>query len=173
MDRFEALLGEVAAPDGDGLRLTGTAVPYGVVGYPTIAGKGVAVRIQPGAFTGRMEGAELRVMHQRSELPIAAYPAGGLTLTDGADALALAAELADTAAARDVVALARSGVPLGLSVEADVLQATNAGDVRDVTAARLTAIAVVSRPAWRDATLRAERDRRVAGDALRELADVL
>lgn len=121
-----------------------------------------------------MDGAELRVMHQRSELPIAAHPAGGLTLTDGAQSLELAAELADTAAARDVVALARSGVPLGLSVEADVLEASNVAGVRVVTAARLTAIAVVSRPAWRDATLQAEHARRQAsGDALRELADVL
>ena len=59
---------------------------------------------------------------------------------DGPEALTLTAELSDTTAARDVVTLARAGVSLGLSIEAEVIkQNRSSADVISVTAARLTA----------------------------------
>ena len=92
--------------------------------YPSVGGEGAgAVRMRLVPLPGFMDGVELRVMHQRDSLPLATSP-GGLVLNDSPEALTLTAELPDTAAARDVVTLARAGVSLGLSIEAEVSSKT-------------------------------------------------
>jgi HK97 family phage prohead protease len=142
--------------DGDGRTLVGPLLPYGV-----------EARIGPyvetferGAFTGTQPAmVPLTATHPRDggTLPI------GVTveLREEADALHGAWHVSDTALGNEVLALARDGVPLGLSVgfeEVDGGSRWNHTRTRVVrTRATLDHVAVVRSPAYRGARVEAVR----------------
>ena len=118
------------APAGlqlDGRKLSGVALKYGQVGYPT---DGVPTIIRPGAF-GDIGDVLLNVQHDAGRV-IARTNGGTMTLTDGTDQLTFAAELPDTGEAKDVVKLVAAGVLAGLSIEAVPIKAPMVRGIRTV-----------------------------------------
>ena len=103
---------EAESLEADGqLRLSGVAVRYGEeAGPPRLPFR---ERIEPGAFgdVSRLD-AVLNVQHRRDRA-LARTGGGGLTLTDGPDALRYAADLPDTQESRDAVTLVRRRVLRG------------------------------------------------------------
>jgi len=73
---------------------------------------------------------------------------GGLTLHDSGAELRLEAVLPETRDADDTIALVRSGVLRGFSIEFEARADSWAGDLRTVAAADLPSIGVVDRPAY-------------------------
>ena len=146
---------EYRAVDGGPGVLSGVAMPYG---REAVLPGGLRERFEPGAFGPDVERADVMAnwQHMR-EAPIGRTGGGGLVLQDGPQELRASLTLPDTTAGRDVATLARSGVLRGFSVEFVTLRdRVNAG-VRVVERARLSGLAIVDRPAYRDAlaTLRA------------------
>ena len=109
---------------------------------------GLPERFEPGAF-GDVGAADvlLNRQHDRTE-PLARTGGAGLVLMDTADSLTMRADLPDTATARDTVALVRSGVLRGLSVEFVVRRERDEGGVRVIEQADLMAIGLVDTPAY-------------------------
>jgi HK97 family phage prohead protease len=100
---------------GDGRTLVGPLLPYGVPARVVDQGRLVTETFERGALAGTDPGrVPLTATHPRDAgtLPI------GVTveLRDEADALHGAWHVSDTAIGNEVLALARDGVPLGLSV---------------------------------------------------------
>ncbi len=129
--------------------LSGVAMPYGTVAD---LGGGLSERFTAGAFgpdPGRRD-VVANWQHAR-ESPLGRTGGGGLTLTDGPDALRVELVLPDTMAGRDVATLAARGVLRGWSVEFRAIADGFKGGVRVVTGAVLTGIAIVDRPAYGDA----------------------
>ena len=131
---------------GEGRSLAGALVRYGDV---AVLPWGVRERIEPGAFGADVVESDvvLNVHHDRSR-PIARTQGGGLELTDGADALAMSADLPETREADDALALVRAGVLRGLSVEFRVLDERLENGTRVITRARLEGAGVVDKPAY-------------------------
>ena len=139
-------LGTVAE-DADAL--SGTVVEYGDTSRDARR-----VRFAPGCFAP-LGDVTLNVMHDDTRL-LARTDGGGLTLTDTASALSLSAALPTTREAKDTLKLVRGAVLRGLSLECGVVSERRAPDgARFVTKARLTAVAVVDRPALPASTLAA------------------
>lgn len=137
--------------DGGGRTLTGVAVRYGDVANLPWGDE----RFEAGAF-GDVAGADVicNVQHAR-EKPIARTGGGGLTLRDDGAALTIEATLPETRDADDALALVRAGVLRGLSIEFRVSGERWENNVRVVTGAALSAVAVVDRPAYPAATVAA------------------
>lgn len=94
----------------DGRRLIGTVVPYN---QQIRVGGGYRESFARGAFAGTDPAAvPLLVAHRHAALPIGR----AVELDDQPDRLAGAFALSETREADEVLALARDGVPLGLSV---------------------------------------------------------
>ena len=147
-----------------GLRLSGVAVRYGdVAGPPRLPYR---ERIAAGAF-GNLSGVDVRLnrQHDRGRL-LARTNGGGLTLTDGPDALRFTAQLPETADARDVHTLVRSGVMRGASVEFVSLSERESGGVVVVERAALTGIGIVDSGAYGDSRIEARAEIRQAGRGL-------
>ena len=83
----------------------------------------------------------------------------GLELTDTAERLAFSATLPDTRAADDVLALVRTGVMRGASVEVRVSAERIEGGVRVIERAVLSAIGIVDTPAYPESEVEARRRR--------------
>ena len=96
----------------DGRKLSGVALPYGKVGYPS---DGIPTVVKPGAF-GTIGDVVANVMHDKGRV-IARTP-GTMTLTDTREALQFEATLPETREADDVIANVKAGVLAGLSIEA-------------------------------------------------------
>ena len=122
----------------EGRTLEGDAIVYGdVATFPW--GR---ERIQSGAF-GDVGDVILNRQHQRTT-PIARTGGGGLTITDSPEALSIRADLpAGVAAADETLALVRSKVLRGLSVEFYSRLDHLEGDMRVIQKADLVGISVV------------------------------
>ncbi len=141
----------------DGRKLTGSAVPYSKVGYPS---DGVPTIIRPGAF-GTIGDVVANVAHDPARV-IARTEGGSMVLTDSPTELLFAAELPETREADDVLALVKAGILRGLSIEANAPGAAMVKGVRIVTAATLTGLAVVARPGFKETSVQVAA---VKGDA--------
>ncbi len=148
---------ELRQDDGDGRTLVGPLLPYGVEAR---IGPYVTEVFERGAFTGTDPArVPLTATHPRDggTLPIGV----GVELEERADALWSAWHVSDTALGNEVLALARDGVPLGLSVGFEPLaggsqwNATRTRVVR--TRARMDHAAVVRASAYPGARVEAVR----------------
>lgn len=138
--------------DRDGRTLVGIVVPYDT---ETRIGNYLE-RFAPGAFDGTDPGTvPLLTSHEHAALPI------GRTLTLSEETRGLIAEfhLAETPKGDEVLALARAGVPLGLSVGFRPQVDQWNGDRSKVTRVRaaLHEVSVVGVPAYADARVEAVR----------------
>ena len=125
-------------------RVTGVAVRYG----DEAALPGFRERFQPGAF-GDVAARDViaNLQHDRGR-PLARTGGGGLTFTDGPDALRATLDLPDTRDGHDVAALLRRGVLRGFSLEFRVEGERFEAGVRIVERAALGGVALVDRPAY-------------------------
>ena len=129
--------------DAEGRVLRGVAVVYGDVAALPFGRE----RIVAGAFAGGMSDVILNASHDRST-PLARTAGAGLDLADSAERLAFTATLPETRAADDVLALVRTGVMRGASVEMRVTGERFESGVRVIERASLSAIGVVDTPAY-------------------------
>ena len=109
---------------------------------------GLRERFAPGAF-GDLNAADivLNFQHERAR-PLARTGGGGLTFTDGADALQARAELdTETADGNDAARLLRRKVLRGFSIEFAAESQRFSGGVREVRKAALLGLGLVDRPA--------------------------
>lgn len=138
-----------ADPMGSPGILAGVAMPYGTVAD---LGGGLRERFEPGAFGPDVARADVLANWQHArESPLGRTDGGGLTLTDGPDALRAQLILPATAAGRDVAELASKRVLRGFSVEFRAAADRFEGGVRVVMRAVLSGLAVVDRPAYSEA----------------------
>jgi HK97 family phage prohead protease len=153
---------------GDGRTLHGPVLPWGIEARVLDAGRLVTETFERGALAGTDPARiPLTATHPRDAgtLPIGVT----LTIEDRADAAWGAWRVSDTMIGNEVLALARDGVPLGLSIGFAEVPGGNrwSADRQRVTRTRaeLDHIAVVRTPAYlgagvagvREATARAER----------------
>ena len=148
---------------GQGRRLEGVAIRYREIA----TGLPFRERIEPRAF-GELAGADviLNVGHDRAR-PIARTGGGGLALADGPDALTIRAELPETREADDALALVRSRVLRGLSIEFRTVAERMENGVRVIERAILDAVALVDQGAYNGATVEARRKNSVPNPWLR------
>ena len=140
-----------------GVLVEGIAVPYGQVAQ---IGNLFRERFEVGAF-GDLSAADVLVnrQHDRGQ-PLARTGGGGLTLTDGRDALRAAVTLPPTSEGRDTGELVKRGVLRGFSVEFVIAEGgeTWVDGLRSISRAELRGLAIVDRPAYTDAEVKvAER----------------
>jgi HK97 family phage prohead protease len=153
---------------GDGRTLVGPVLPWGIPARVLDQGRLITETFERGAFAGTNPGrVPLTATHPRDAgtLPIGVT----LSIEDRADAAWGEWRVSDTMLGNEVLALARDGVPLGLSVGfAEVPGGSRwSADRQRVTRTRadLDHVAVVRVPAYvgagvagvREATARAER----------------
>ena len=115
-------------------------------------------RFEPRSIHYATGGVILNRQHDRGR-PLARFPEGGLTLDMSDSALTMRARVADTTEGRDTVALVRSGVLRGLSVEFIPEKERSEGDLRVIERAKLIGVAVVDDGAYSAATVSAMRAR--------------
>ena len=133
--------------EGDRAIVEGAAMPYGT--EANIAGL-FRETVEPGAFAGRMGDVIANLMHNRDE-PLGRTDGGGLTLTDSTDRLRARLELPEYRA--DVADMVKRRILRGFSVEMRVTDEDwPAPDKRIIRAAELSAIGLVDRPAYGEAT---------------------
>ena len=147
--------------DPDKRMLSGTAMKYG-----DVANIGTfRERFEAGAF-GDLATADvlLNAQHQRA-VPLARTGGGGLVLLDTLMELRIDATLPETRAADDTLALVRSKVLRGLSIEFRAIKERMDMGVRVVTRAALKAVSVVDIAAYSMSTVAA----RQAQDDMRRL----
>ena len=137
--------------DAEGRVLRGVAVTYGDVASVPFGRE----RVEPGAFLPFGD-VILNDGHQRT-VPLARTGGAGLDLADSAERLAFAATLPETRAADDILALVRSGVMRGASVEMRVTAERVEAGVRVIERAALSGIAVVDSPAYPASEVEARR----------------
>ena len=144
----------------EGRTLSGNVVVYREVS----TGLPWREQIEPGAFQP-LGDVRLNLQHQRTVL-LARTGGGGLVLEDGPDALRMRAELPETTAASDTLALVRAGVLRGLSVEMHPRQERQVSGVRSISKARLSGLSVVDSGAWDGARVEARAEVRAEGEGL-------
>ena len=131
----------------EGRLLSGVVVRYGEVARLDFGQE----RILAGAFAP-VGDVILNAMHDRQK-PLARTGGGGLTFTDSADALRMAADMPETREAADTLKLVRSGVLRGLSIEFHAMRERQDAGVRVIERAHLVGLGVVDRPAYKDSTV--------------------
>ena len=143
---FEFRAGDDRSPG----TLAGVAMPYGSIAD---LGGGLRERFEPGAFGPDVARADVLANWQHArEAPLGRTgTGGGLTLTDGPEALRVELVLPATVAGRDVAELASRRVLRGWSVEFRAAVDRFEGGVRVVQRAVLSGLAVVDRPAYGEA----------------------
>ena len=137
--------------DSEGRVLRGVAVDYGDVARLPFGRE----RIEAGAFAP-IGDVILNASHDRST-PLARTAGAGLDLADSAERLAFAATLPETRAADDVLALVRTGVMRGASIEMRVTAERIEAGVRVIERAALTGIGIVDTPAYPASEVEARR----------------
>ena len=138
----------------EGRRLSGVAIRYGSIAVFPWGRE----RFEAGAFgdVGQLD-VILNSHHVRAR-PLARTAGGGLQLVDTETELTIRADLPPTSEANDVLALVRSGVLRGLSIEFSAqAERLEEGDLRIVERAKLSAIGVVDRPQYETSTVQARR----------------
>lgn len=152
MDALERRAFELRAVD-DGAALEGIAMPYGSQG-------------RVGRFTEEFRAGSLdysdvlvNLFHDPSRV-VARTDGGGLTLTETDGALRARIELPDTTEGRDARELVRRNILRGLSIEFKATRDEWRGTHRIVSAARLSGIGIVARPAYAGATIAEGRELR-------------
>ena len=149
MIRFQADAALITAEAGDEkrpARIAGVAVPWGVV---ATVGDGQKVSFARGAFDTAQKPAKLIENHDLAQLRGVVD-----TLTDTNEGLEFEATFADTAAARDAVALLKAGAYDSVSVGAQpVTFEIDAEGVMNVSEARLVELSLVPEPAFREAVV--------------------
>lgn len=140
-----------------GNRLTGRVMTYG----EEATGAPGPEMFLPGSFI--WDDVILNRQHERLT-PLARTNGGGLELRDTDVALEMYATLADTASAKDTLALVKSRVLRGLSVEFRALSETLSNGVRVIEKAELRGIGVVDSPAYAGSLVEA---RAIAGVSIR------
>ena len=164
-NRIERRYAELRAEGGR--RLSGVVVRYGEVS----TGLPWRETFMRGAF-GDVAGLDVRlnVQHQRDRL-LARTGGGGLELTDGPDALRMAADLPETREADDALVLVRRGVLRGLSVEFSARQERQDAGVRVISRASLPGLAVVDSGAYSGSIVAARAEVRQDGEGLTGVFD--
>ena len=123
---------------------------------PSFRGAGRSSR--PGSFGDVSELDVILNSHHVRARPLARSGGGGLELFDTETELTIRAELPQTTEANDVLALVRSGVLRGLSIEFSAqAERLEEGDLRVVERAKLSSIGVVDRPQYETSTVQARR----------------
>jgi HK97 family phage prohead protease/HK97 family phage major capsid protein len=149
MIRFQADAALITAEAGDEkrpARIAGVAVPWGVV---ATVGGGQQVSFARGAFDTAQKPAKLIENHDLAQLRGVVD-----TLTDTDEGLEFEATFADTAAARDAVALLKAGAYDSVSVGAHpVTFEIDAEGVMNVSEARLVELSLVPEPAFKEAVV--------------------
>ena len=133
-------------------QLSGVAVQYGDIARMPWGSE----RIEAGAFQS-IGDILLNRQHDRGK-PLARTNGGGLSLTDGPEALRMQAILPETRDGDDVLALVRSGVMRGLSTEFVAEDESFEGSIRIIKRAKLVGLAVVDQGAY-PASLIAQREK--------------
>lgn len=138
--------------------ITGTAVPYGEAARMPWGEE----LIEAGAF-GDVRAADLilNMMHDRS-VPLArsSSPLAPLTVESTVAGLSFRAELVATRQGDDALAMVRSGLLRGASVEFRAERDAWEGDLRRVQRATLVGIALADRPAYPGALIEARTQAR-------------
>ena len=133
----------------EGRKLSGVVMEYGDTS-PTHR-----ERFEPGSL--RMgENIHLDLFHD-VERVIAWHPGGGLTLTNGRDALTMQATLPPIPAASRALYEVRTGGVGGLSVEFKAERERRDGNIRVIERAILSGIGIVRSPSYQAATVEARR----------------
>jgi len=149
MIRFQADAALITAEAGDEkrpARIAGVAVPWGVV---ATVGGGQQVSFARGAFDPEQKPAKLIENHDLSQLRGVVD-----SLTDTDEGLEFEATFAETAAARDAVALLKAGAYDSVSVGAHPITFDIDSDgVMNVTEARLVELSLVPQPAFEEAVV--------------------
>ena len=158
MNQTETRYSELRAADG---RLSGTVISYS----DTASVGGQLERFVPGAF-GDVASADVILNRQHDRRTPLARTGAGLTLTDGPESLRMAAQLPETADARDTLQLVSAGVLRGLSVEFRAIRETFENGVRVIHEALLTGLGVVDRPAYAQSIVEARAEIRQDGNTL-------
>ena len=152
---IERRYNRAAALSVKGRTLSGVVMPYGETAVMPFGGE----RFEPGAF--RFDDVILNRMHIRAAA-LCRTGGGGLSLIDSLSSLSMRAILPDTTDARDCLALVKSGVLRGLSVEFDCISDRLESSVRVIERAQLRGIGVVDSPAFSGAIVEARaKGRRV------------
>ena len=127
-----------------GRTIGGNAVVYGDVAR---VGYG-RERIAPGAF-GDVNSLDVILNFQhRRDRPLARTGGGGLVVSDSPTALTVRATLPETREADDALALVKSGVLRGLSIEFRAVRERLDAGVRVIEVAELSGVGLVDRPAY-------------------------
>jgi phage head maturation protease len=132
--------------DTEGRRITGTIVPFGAEGRPSVG-------------PSRIVFAADADLHVPDELVLnlehdPTRPIGrSIELTRADDGLRGVFRIASTTAGTDALAEAADGLRGGLSIEADQVDGTEHEGLYTIRAARVTEVALVRRPAFTDATV--------------------
>lgn len=140
----------------EGRRLSGVAIRYGAIAVFPWGRE----RFEAGAFGDVSQLDVILNSHHERARPLARTAGGGLQLVDTETELTIRADLPPTSEANDVLALVRSGVLRGLSIEFSAQdERLEEGDLRIVERAKLSAIGVVDRPQYETSTVQARRRR--------------
>ena len=136
--------GAVAGVTASGRTLSGYAASYN---DPTAIG-GFTERIAPGAFTRSLASGRdvLALLDHRADVLLGRTRSGSLKLSEDARGLRFELQLPDTAAARDVIALAERGDLGGMSFGFVATDEHWDGNTRELRAVELHEISVVQ--AW-------------------------
>lgn len=138
-----------------GRTLEGVALRYGDT---ALIGPSMRETFTPGAFSP-IGDVILNGHHDRG-VPLARTGGGGLSIEDTPTELRVKAALPETTQADDVLALVRSKVLRGLSIEFVAVEERLEGDLRIVERARLSAISVVASPAYAASVVEARAKRK-------------
>jgi HK97 family phage prohead protease len=139
--------GAAAGVTASGRVLSGYAATYNV---PTAIG-GFTERIAPGAFRASLASGRdvLALLDHRADVLLGRTRSGSLKLSEDSKGLRFELQLPDTAAARDVIALAERGDLGGMSFGFVATEEAWDGDTRELRAVQLHEISVVqSWPAY-------------------------
>ena len=139
--------GQVLAADSESRTIKGLVVPFGKVGN-TSAGP---VRFDFGAF-GEIDASQLvlNMEHDRTR-PVGRGIAGSEEITP--NGVSMAFKIAPTNAGNDALVEASEGLRPSFSIEAEVDKYTIQKGVMNVSAAKLTGVAHVTNPAFKDANI--------------------
>ena len=139
----------------EGRTLEGTAISYSDVAR--VGGR--SERFSPGAFGADVGALDvlLNVQHDRGRM-LCRTQGGGLCLNDTAEALEIVATLPETTEAADVLQLVDAKILRGFSLEFQPIQTRMEGGTRVIQSARLVAIGVVDKPAYKASTVSARAE---------------